>query len=204
MRMKNGLLIWNVLLTLAAGYLLIAHFTSGAKGGSNVKKTAGDSALHHSGDFRIAYFEMDSLEANYEMVKQVKSELSAKETEINNEMDRRSREIQQKMMYYQNLAAAGNLSQAQSDEANRVIKEMDEANKARKADLDQEYYKLSNTLQGEVKDKISNFLKEYNATRGYSYIFAYEQGLFYYKDSAYNITDDVLKGLNQEYRTNRK
>ncbi len=200
--MKNGLLIWNVLLTAVAGYLLVSHFSSGKGTDSKVKDDPKDS-VQHPAEFRMAYFEMDSLEANYEMVKQVMAELNAKELEITNEMERLGKDIQQKLAYYQNLAAGGNLSQAQSDEANRIVKGMDENMRARKAQLDQEYYTLNNRKQNEIKGKIETFLKEYNKTRGYSYIIAYEQGLFYYKDSAYNITADVVKGLNAEYKTSK-
>jgi len=38
-----------------------------------------------------------------------------------------------------------------------------------------------------VKKAIEDFLAEYNKTRNYSYIVSYEQGLFYFKDTADNI-----------------
>ena len=31
-------------------------------------------------------------------------------------------------------------------------------------------------------------------------IISYEPGLFYYKDTAYNITEDLVKGLNEKYK----
>ena len=55
----------------------------------------------------------------------------------------------------------------------------------------------------DVKTKIENFLKEYNKTKNYSYIVSYEQGLFYYKDTAYNITSDVIRGLNEMYKSKK-
>lgn len=197
--MKNGLLIWNVLLTVAAGYLLVSHFSSGKRVDSGLKNGAGDTAKHKS-EFRMAYFEMDSVEANFEMVKQAMAELNAKELEINNEMDRLGKEIQQKYIYYQNLEAGGNLSQAQSVAASQEMKQMDDKMRSRKSQLDQEYYNLNTIKQNEIKSKIESFLKEYNKTKGYSYIMAYEQGLFYYRDSAYNITAEVVKGLNAQYK----
>ncbi|MEI9908824.1 MAG: OmpH family outer membrane protein [Bacteroidota bacterium] len=54
-----------------------------------------------------------------------------------------------------------------------------------------------------LKTKIEEFLKEYNKTKNYSYIIVYEQGLFYYKDTAYNITADVIKGLNEMYKSKK-
>jgi outer membrane protein len=51
----------------------------------------------------------------------------------------------------------------------------------------------------DVKSRIESFLADYNTSKGYNYIFANDQGLFYYKDTAYNITADVIKGLNGIY-----
>ena len=63
--MKNGLLIWNVILTIAAGYLLIMHFSAGKKNSSSGYKASSDTSVN-SKQFRIAYFEMDSVAANTE------------------------------------------------------------------------------------------------------------------------------------------
>jgi outer membrane protein len=52
----------------------------------------------------------------------------------------------------------------------------------------------------ELKNKIEEFLKEYNKTKNYSYIVSYEQGIFYYKDTVYNITSEVISGLNEIYK----
>jgi len=52
----------------------------------------------------------------------------------------------------------------------------------------------------DVKTKIEDYLREYNSRRGFTYIFAYEPGLFYYRDTAYNITGDVVRGLNDQYK----
>ena len=93
--MKNGLLIWNVILTLVAGYLLIAHFSGKKANGSSAKTVGGDSAVA-PGNFKMAYFEMDSVEAHFSLVIDVKAELSKKEVAINAEVDRLAKNLQEK------------------------------------------------------------------------------------------------------------
>lgn len=196
-RIKNGFLIWNVILTLMAGYLLYQQF------GHRTPKPVGPSSsehFDHNNEFRMAYFEMDSIAANFEMVKEVKTELAKKEEENNTELDGLSRRFQQRYLYFQNLARNGSLSQSQSDSASEEIKRLDDEIKARKAQLDQEYNNYMGQRQNDIKNTIENFLKDYNREHNFSYIVSYEQGLFYFKDSAYNITSDVVKGLNQLYR----
>ncbi|MEO5946946.1 MAG: OmpH family outer membrane protein [Chitinophagaceae bacterium] len=197
--MKNGMLIWNVLLSLVAGYLLIVSF-----GSKNFKSTkqGNNNATDSSGsnEFRIAYFEMDSVAANFEMVKEVKSELSKKEDAVAAEMDRLGKNIQQKYVYYQNLAQAGNLSQTDSESASQELKKLDDDMKARQKQLDQDYFDLRTRRETDIKLKIESFCKDFNKDYGYNYIVSYEQGLFFYKDTAYNITKELVKGLNEKYK----
>ncbi|HUR65055.1 MAG TPA: OmpH family outer membrane protein [Chitinophagaceae bacterium] len=196
--MKNGMLIWNVILSLLVGVLLIMQFSSKTKK-SKVAISSNDS-LVNTGQFRMAYFEMDSVAANFELVKEVKTELAKKEDDINREMENLARNYQQKYKYYQDQAQAGSLTQAQLDAAGVEMKKLDDGMKTRKGQLDQEYNDLMVRRQNDIKTKIETFLKEYNKAKNYSYIISYEQGLFYLKDTAYNITPDVVKGLNQLYK----
>jgi outer membrane protein len=94
----------------------------------------------------------------------------------------------------------------------------------KKADLDsqirnkqQELEQLQKTYQGkeqmmaqemqdesfkklqDVKKKIEEYLKEYNKDKGFAYVFSSAPEFMYLKDSAYNITEDLVKGLNKLY-----
>lgn len=199
--MKNGLLIWNAFLTLGIGYLLFAQF-----GGKKAVKPSTANTGNAGGEkaaFKIAYFEMDSLASSFDMVKELKAEMLKREDAINNELEKLSRNLQQKFNYYQQQANSGALTQEQSEAASRDMKNMDDEMKNRKQALDTEYSDFVMRRQNEIKSKIEAFLKEYNKTKDYSYIVSYEQGLFYYKDTAYNITADVIKGLNESYKTKK-
>jgi outer membrane protein len=202
--MKNGLLIWNLALTLGCGYLLVTHFTGKKTAGSLTSDSRGNKTGESGkGTFKIAYFEMDSLAANFDMVKELKSEMLKREESINSEMERLSKNLQQKFNYYQQQATSGSLNQEQSEAASREMKNMDDEMKNRKQSLDSEYSDFVMRRQNEIKTKIESFLKEYNKTKEYSYIVSYEQGLFYFKDTAYNITADVVKGLNEFYKAKK-
>ncbi len=199
--MKNGLLIWNVVLSLVAGYLLVMHFTS--------KKKSTGTAITHSdssskGQLGMAYFEMDSVAASVELVKELRAEMIKKEEEINGEMDRLGKNLQQRYNFFQNKAQAGTLTQTESDAASQEMKALDEQMKNRRQQLDQEYNDFTVRRQNDIKLKIEEFFKKYNESKKYSYIVSYEQGLFYFKDTAYNITADVVKGLNEMYKAKAK
>lgn len=201
--MKNGMMIWNVLLSLVAGFLLFKQLGPSGKGSGTSKKQGHDSVGNGS-DFRMAYFEMDSVAASFDLVKEVKTELAKKENAINAEVEKMTRTFQQRYGELQNKAQAGTMNQGEVDAASQELKKMDDDIKIRKSQLDQEYSDLMVRRQTEIKNKIEDFLKDYNKTRKYSYIISYEQGLFYFRDSAYNITVDVVKGLNQFYKKKDK
>ena len=52
----------------------------------------------------------------------------------------------------------------------------------------------------DVKRKVEDYLKEYNKDKGYSYVLTSSPDLIYLKDSVYNITSDLIKGLNNQYK----
>lgn len=189
-------------MSLVAGYLLITHFTSKKKTSGGVSITHSDSSS--KGQLGMAYFEMDSVAASVELVKELRAEMIKKEEEINGEMDRLGKNLQQRYNFFQNKAQAGTLTQTESDAASQEMKALDEQMKNRRTQLDQEYNDFTVRRQNDIKLKIEEFFKKYNESKKYSYIVSYEQGLFYFKDTAYNITADVVKGLNEMYKTKTK
>ena len=67
--------------------------------------------------------------------------------------------------------------------------------------LSQEMQEESFKRLQEVKKKIEIFLGKYNSNKTFSYIFSSNSDLMYYKDTAYDITSDIIKGLNGEHKS---
>ena len=195
--MKNGLLIWNVALTLLTGYLLITHF-SGSKSGRGASKSGGnDSATAADNNFKIAYFEMDSVEAHYSMVKDVKAEIETKESEYNKGVSKLDDTYKNR---YNELASKPNMSAEDAEAAQNELKNLGEQLKLQRQTMDQGYQDFITTKNMAVKQRIEDFLKEYTKSKSFAYIISYEPGLYYYKDTAYNITSDLIAGLNAAYK----
>jgi outer membrane protein len=194
--MKNALLVLNLLLLAAVGYLYYRQFVSASN--KNFIEISGhkDQNSHHA-PFRIAYFEIDSIETYFDLVKEIRNEISRKQAAINLEMERLERSYQNKYNEYQAQISA--MSEAQSEKATLELMKTQENIKNRKMELERDYNDYVTRRMQEVKSKIEEFLKEYNKGKGYSFIMAYEPGLLYYRDTLYNITADVVKGLNERY-----
>lgn len=204
--MKNGL-IFNIVLLILVVVLFILHFTSkGGKETAPVTKVAatgtGGGAAAAGSDFRIAYFELDSITNTFSMVKDVKNELNREEDKMSAEMSQWQKRYNDKLAEYQSQAQ--NMSQVQSENANRDMLQLQETIRNKRQEMDQRYQNMYMQKMQEVRTKIQEYLKEYNKTKNYSYIFGYEPGFIYYRDTAYDITADLIKGLNAQYSSKKK
>jgi outer membrane protein len=196
--MKYGLLVLNVILLLAVGYLMYEHFNKKETANTVIKTPVKQAAISDQ-PFRIAYFEMDSIEANFNMVKDIKTDISRKEEEYNYSLGQIDQTYKNKYNEYMQKP----MTQTESEAAQMDLRQLEDKLKNQKQQLDQTYQDFVMRSNLQIKKEIEKFLREYNADNRYSYIISYEQGLFYYKDTAYNITSDVIKGLNEMYRTRK-
>lgn len=196
--MKNLLLVLNVILLLAVGVLFYLHFssnknTSGKNGG--VKPTS--VPMDKGAGFRMAYFEMEAVNDSFQMMKDVRAELNKKEEQKSKEYAKLRQEMEKQWNDYNNAQ----LTAQQSELIKRELQQKDRYLTARMQEHDQNIQDFTVRKQTEVRTMIENFLAEYNKSRNFSYIIGYEPGfIFYYKDSAFNITTDLLQGLNESYK----
>ena len=195
--MKNFNSIINVVLAVAIAVLFYLHFTSHKK-----TMAAGAAKPSCAKGCVIAYFEMDSIQNHFEYYKEIIKDLSKKEQDVRGVLAMKKNANITKLKEYQgkgNSMSQEQMASASQDMQNREreyqIDEQTEANK-----LQEE----TRTKLLEVKKKIEDFLKEYNKDKTYSFILSNSSDLIYYKDSSYNITTDIVKGLNEMYPVKKK
>jgi outer membrane protein len=150
-------------------------------------------------NFRLAYFNLDSLESHYQYFKDVLDQVKGKENEMNAELNGMEKSFQKKISEWQKKAPA--MSQTESQEAQQEYAQMQQNYQMRKQTLQESLMKHNEDLKADIRKKIEDYLKEYNKTKGYNYIISYEANSFIYiKDTANNITDDLVSGLNASYK----
>ena len=61
-------------------------------------------------------------------------------------------------------------------------------------------------IMGDIQLKLKDFLAEFNQDNQYTYIFTTGNGLDYmvYKNEAYNITNEVIEGMNEKMKSEAK
>ncbi len=197
--MKNLSLIINVVLVALIGYLYYLHFKSNKKAGVHVQGFKDSS--NHLGT-KVAYLDLDSLQSNYEYYKKINAEFERKQNESNDEVTNMQKRYQNRAIQLQQKGPT--MNQQEQESAMKEINQMQESLQNKKQSLDNELFNYNTKMKEDILTRIQNYLKEYNRGGRYDYIFSYEPGFMFYKDTALNITKDVIKGLNDIYTKDRK
>lgn len=195
--MKNASLILNLVLLVAVGVLFYLHF-AGNKGTEARVPSTKHTSPAANGDCKIAYFDMDSINNSFVLIKDVKAELSKEEEKINSTLTNLQKSYNDRITHYQGQSQS--MSQVESEKANRDILQLQDRIRTTKQEMEQKYQDLYMRKMQDVKAKVEEYLKEYNKDKGYSYILAYEPGFIFYRDSTLNITSDIISGLNDKYK----
>jgi outer membrane protein len=195
--MKNINTIVNVVLGIAVAVLFYFQFTG------NKSAVATGSKAVAAGDFRIAYFEIDSVESQFNYYKEVSNSIQSKAQQNNNELNQLKEVFAAK---YQELQKNGQrMSEAEVNARQQELQQMDKTFKSKEQMMNNEMQDESMKKLQDVKKKITDYLAEYNKAKGYAFILGNNSDMLsmYYKDTAYDITADLVKGLNELYKAKK-
>ena len=196
--MKQLSLILSIIAIALSGVLVFLKL-KGNEPAKQVSTTPAAAATPaDAASFKIAYFEMDSLQNNYQYFKDALSTLKSKEESMTNELASIEKSYQKKIAEWQQKG--NNMSQAEAEAANREYQQMQQNYQSRKQQLDQSINDQANDTRKKIRERLEAYLKEYNKDKHFSYIFSdFPEGIFY-KDSSYNITNELIRGLNESYK----
>jgi outer membrane protein len=197
--MKNISTLLSILSLILVGILYYLYFSQK----STVKTTSAPVNKMQGTDFRIAYFDIDSLQTHFEYFKKVSNEMKARENAMTVELRTLENSYQKKIREWQERGA--NMTQAEGEAAQREYAQMQQRYQKRQMDLEQELQKQKVDLMTDLRKKVEDYLKEYNKEKGYAFILSYEPGfMLYYKDTLYDVTNDLVTGLNEKYKSKLK
>jgi outer membrane protein len=198
--MKRPSFIISVIALAAVGVLYIIYFTGKRPSGEESSPAVKNSGSEKTA-LRIAYVKADSVILNYDLAQYLHDEFTKKQEAYNSEFGSKRQTFEQEAAAFQEKLQRGGFLTEQ-----RAIQERD-----RLVGKEQEILQLDQELSGklaemqaannkQILDSLLSFLKEYNKTRKYDYIF--NGGEILIGDEANNITAEVLKALNENYSKN--
>lgn len=193
--MKQLSIVLSIIAIALSGF---AIYKTGASSKASAKDTSAATPDAPAADFSIAYFDIDSLQNKYEYFKDALGELKVKEEAMNNELASMEKNYQKKISEWQKKGPS--MSQSEADAVQREYTQMQQNYQQRRMSLEQQLENLKMDYKKNIKTKIEAYLKEFNKNKGYSFIMSYEPELMFYKDTIYNITNQLINGLNAEYK----
>lgn len=198
MKSTSTVVSWIALAGVAV--LAFFHFTHTEA----LKKQISVSRQFDSTDFRIAYFDIDTLQLYFREFQDAESQMKAKETTSRKLLNEMNVRYQKRLTELQEKARTNSMSQAEGEAAQRELARMENEYRQKDATLDQELKKMQMDLMNTLNKKVEEFLKVYNQDHSFAYVFSYQPGmLMYYRDTIYDITQDMIKGLNAQYQKAR-
>lgn len=197
--MKKSNLILAGCLSAALTYGLSA--CSKNKGETAEETATKEVAAVGSSNIRIAYVEVDSLLTKYRFWNDLNELMIQKEENIRTTLNEKAKELDAELREFQRkLENNGFASRERAEQENLRLSQ-------KQRDLQQLQEKLAADLQREnqknniqLRDSINSFLKIYNKKKGYSFIIS-NSGFdnLLYADKAYDITQEIVDGLNARY-----
>jgi outer membrane protein len=204
-------IIINSILIIAVGILFFLYaqlksnsleITSSESGKSFPKLITDTTLLKNA---KIAYINIDSLNEKYEFIKDKSKEIRSRQSAIEGSLNSMYTTFQQEVADLQQAAQAGIRpeSELKKEEARLQQKQMEIANKEKQLQVLGEEVA---TTQSDMLQNVSKFIERYNNNK-FDYILAYTTNNIssvLYANSSLEITNEIVNGLNEEYRKNKK
>lgn len=188
-------------LIIAVMIASVALMTSGC--GKNKPTGADDSVVKkHNGG--IAYVELDSVIANFDMAKDKTTELEEKTKSSEAELASKSQAFDRDVRDFQNKVQKGLVTRATAAEMEQTLQQQQQTLLARRDEMAYNLNEESLVAQRQVLEYINTYLVEFNADRGYQYILAKQfPGPVLFSDTTLDVTTDVIAGLNAKYNAEK-
>jgi outer membrane protein len=196
--MKKLPLILSLVSLLGVVVLLIMNFA----GKSN--NSGGKSGGSQSGELKIAYLNTDSVLLNYQLAIDLNARFVEQQKQYTDEFGQKRMQLERDAASFQDKVQRGGFLNEE-----RALKERDKI-LGQEQEIKKMDYELSTRLAGleqqinkQLVDSIVSYVKEYNKQHKYTYVLS-NAGNIIVGEQQYNISKDVLEGLNARYLKTKK
>ena len=160
------------------------------------EQPAAAAAGESTGNIKIAYVEVDSLMTQYEFCKEFTLILQKKSTNARNTL--KAANFQQK------LQNNGFTSREQAESQQAAIQRQQQSLQELQARLENELANETNKYNEGLRDSLQHFLAAYNKDKKFDLILTKQGDNILYAAKRFDITNDVINGLNKRYKSTLK
>lgn len=153
-------------------------------------------------ELKIAYVEIDTLMAQYQFCKDYTELANIEGENIQRTLTGKQRTLEQHAAAMQKkYESNGFTSQEELTRAQQSLQTEQQALQELSERLQASFMEEQAKYNEEMRDSIQNFLKQYNKTKKYDFIMSKAGDNMLLANPKYDITNEVLKGLNKRYKT---
>lgn len=197
--MNKGLIALNVVLLAGLGVLYYLFFAYRNEDAHKIQQANAASANR----FKIAYFELDSLQENYAYFKEARDYLNGQEAQMTKRLNGLRDKYADKLKEYNQKGPT--MSQTEQGAFEQQLMSLKNEYDQSQQQMGQDMNNLYVQKMQDVKKRIQDVLKTYCRDSGYTYVFASSnEDYLYYKDTLRDITPSIVNLLNSEYGKGKK
>lgn len=177
---------------------MVALSSCNGDNSKNNKKPAPSTPAAAMEKMTIRYIDEDSIMANYNLAKEINERMLAAQNDLDNAQKQRSAAINQfgstmEQKYKNNGYLSEESFKADQD---RLLKMQNDA-QSYLAGKEREMNNYITQSQTQLMDSLNNYLKDYAKQKGIDIVLRKSATLFI--DESYDVTAEVIEGLNKRY-----
>lgn len=149
---------------------------------------------------KMAYVEIDSIMTQYKFCIDKKAELEKKGQNIENTLSSKQKNLEAAAAKFQQDIQANKYTQQQAQSVQAGLQRQGQDLQALQQRLTAEFAQEQDKFNQALADTIHGFIARYNKEKGFAFIFSKSGDNLLYADKAYDVTAEVINGLNKEYK----
>ncbi|MCX6245661.1 MAG: OmpH family outer membrane protein [Bacteroidetes bacterium] len=195
-------LVIELILLAGLAVLYILFFTS-----KKSVETSSPLLFQKSGAVasRVMFINIDSLNEQYQFVKKLKTELEVTGKRLETEILSEQSAFEKEATDFQKKVAANAIPEDRAKVMYEALMQKQQLLAEKKDRYTQQVADKEQAMHQTLLDTVTNFLKRYNRVYKFDYIFGYAKaGQILLANDTLDITGDVVKALNNEYKEKAK
>ena len=154
-------------------------------------------------ELKIAYVEVDSLMTQYTFCKEQSELLEKKSQNIQNTLNQKGQSLQAAAMKFQQDVQNNKYTQQQAEAVQASLQKQQGDLQNLQQRLGAEFQAETEKFNVALRDSLNHYLAQYNKAKKYTLILTKQGDNILYADKSYDITNDIIAGLNKAYKPSK-
>ncbi|MCC6289391.1 MAG: OmpH family outer membrane protein [Chitinophagaceae bacterium] len=193
----------SVILSAAALVLagIALYKVSPGKSGAttvSIQPASGKDSLQTT-SLKIGYVDLDSIDAKFDFYRVKMEAFEKKKDGLDRQLNGAYQQLDNKRIEF--LKKGNAITQAEADAFKKEYDQQLQFLENQRRKTEQEVQQEAMIMRDDIFKKINDYLTGFSKERGYNYIFSYSRNanVFLYQDAAFDVTNEVIIGLNAAY-----